>query len=41
MIIDFDDYDGYNITSMIAAKLPNLMDCITIKTSVDKFLVKL
>ena len=32
MIIDFDDYDGYNITSMIADKLPNLMDCITIKT---------
>ena len=32
MIIDLDDYDGYNITSMIADKLPNLMDCITIKT---------
>lgn len=32
MIIDFDDYDGYYITSMIADKLPNLMDCITIKT---------
>ena len=31
MIIDFDDYDGYNITSMIVDKLPNLMDCITIK----------
>lgn len=32
MIIDFDDYDGYYIASMIADKLPNLMDCITIKT---------
>lgn len=32
MIIDFDDYDGYNIASMIGDKLPNLMDCITIKT---------
>lgn len=32
MIIDFDDCDGYNITSMIADKLPNLMDYITIKT---------
>lgn len=32
MIIDFDDYDGYNIASMIGSKLPNLMDCITIKT---------
>lgn len=31
MIIDFDDYDGYYITSMIGDKLPNLMDCITIK----------
>ena len=31
MIVDFDDYDGYYITSMIADKLPNLMDCITIK----------
>lgn len=31
MIIDFDDYDGYYIASMIADKLPNLMDCITIK----------
>ena len=32
MIIDFDDYDGYYITSIIASKLPNLIDCITIKT---------
>ena len=32
MIIDFDDYDGYYIASIIADKLPNLMDCITIKT---------
>lgn len=32
MIIDFDDYDGYYIASIIASKLPNLMDCITIKT---------
>ena len=31
MTIDFDDYDGYNIASIIADKLPNLMDCITIK----------
>lgn len=31
MIIDFDDYDGYYITSIIADKLPNLMDYITIK----------
>ena len=32
MIIDFDDYDGYYISSIISAKLPNLMDCITVKT---------
>lgn len=32
MIIDFEDYDGYYIASMHADELPNLMDCITIKT---------
>lgn len=31
MIVDFDDYDGYYIASIITDKLPNLMDCITIK----------
>ena len=31
MIIDFDDYDGYYITSIIDSKLPNLMDYITVK----------
>lgn len=31
MIVDFDDYDGYYISSIITDKLPNLMDYITIK----------
>lgn len=33
MIIDFEDYNGYYIDSMIADELPDLMDYITIKTS--------
>lgn len=33
MIIDFEDYNGYYIASMIADELPDLMDYITIKTS--------
>lgn len=32
MTIDFEDYDGYYMASMIADELPNLMDYITIKT---------
>lgn len=32
MNIVFEDYDGYYIDSMTADELPNLMDCITIKT---------
>ena len=31
MIIDFEDYDGYYIASIIYDELPNLMDYITVK----------
>lgn len=31
MTIDFEDYDGYYIASMIADELPNLYDFIQIK----------
>ena len=33
MTIDFEDYDGYYISSMIADELPNLYDFIQIKTA--------
>lgn len=33
MVIDFEDYDGYYIASMIADELPNLYDYISIKTA--------
>lgn len=33
MTIDFEDYDGYYIASMIADELPNLYDFIQIKTA--------
>ena len=33
MTIDFEDYDGYYIASMIADELPNLYDFIQIKTT--------
>ena len=33
MTIDFEDYDGYYIASMIANELPNLYDVIQIKTA--------
>lgn len=33
MTINFEDYNGYYIASMIADELPNLMDFITIKTA--------
>ena len=41
MIIDFEDYNGYYIASIIYDELPNLMDYITVKTRINKFLVKL
>lgn len=37
MTIDFEDYNGYYIASMIANELPNLMDFITIKTTHREF----
>lgn len=33
MTIDFEDYDGYYIASMIADELPNLYDRVSIKTA--------
>lgn len=33
MIIDFEDYDGYYIDSIIADELPNLYNFIQIKTA--------
>lgn len=33
MTIDFEDYDGYCIASMISDELPNLYDFIQIKTA--------
>lgn len=37
MTIDFEDYNGYYIGSMIADELPNLMDYITIIESHHEF----
>ena len=37
MTIDFEDYNGYYIATMIADELPNLMDYITIKNPHYRF----
>jgi hypothetical protein len=37
MTIDFEDYNGYFIATMIADEFPHLMDYITIKTSHHEF----
>lgn len=37
MIVEFEDYNGYRITSMVVEELPNLLDYITIKTAHNQF----
>lgn len=37
MTVDFEDYDGNYIATIIADELPNLMDFVTIKTAFNKY----